>query len=80
MITQDQLFQARLIDRDDTLFQAFDLFFVDINGYDTVAALGKTGRSYQSDISGAKYTDLHAGKLLVFGRYVEKFFVSPCFS
>ena len=53
-----QLMETRLVDGHLAALQAFDLFFVDVQGDDAVAQIGEAGGSNNTDITDADHADL----------------------
>src|SRR5688572_6057172 len=58
-IALDERIEARFVDGNDALFQAFDLFVVDIDAKHVVAGVRKAGTGDEADVTGAENGDSH---------------------
>ena len=60
MVLGDDLFEARLIDRQNALLQVIDLGLVDVDAVNPVAHLRDTGSGNQSDVAASNDGDIHS--------------------
>src|SRR5205085_6149197 len=60
----DHRLQARLVDRNDAVVEAFDLRRVDVDAHDVMADLRQAGAGDEADIAGAEDGDAHERSLL----------------
>ena len=66
VILQHHLFEARLVDWQDPVFQSVDLGLVDVDAGDGVPHFGKAGAGNQPDIAGAYDCNFHDAITSVF--------------